>query len=167
MYNEDAIERITELVRFHLQANVLALHDARLATIHRPALLKQQGGPPKLPPSVQSYVCRPLCLRCITPASSPCKARRMLKQMGVTSAHATVIAIWLHKMLQRHRFVGLIPQPQPPGYAQTLACDFAWWIPHFWPLRSFLPTAGPAHARQPELAIVNIVYQHVASIVKP
>lgn len=46
MYNEDAIERMTELVRFHLQANVLALHDARLATIHRPALLKQRGAPP-------------------------------------------------------------------------------------------------------------------------
>ena len=41
--NEDAIERIAELVRFNLQANVLALHDARLAAIHRPALLAQQG----------------------------------------------------------------------------------------------------------------------------
>lgn len=43
VYNEDAIERIAELVRFNLQANVLALHDARLAAIHRPALLAQQG----------------------------------------------------------------------------------------------------------------------------
>lgn len=43
MYNEDAIERIAELVRFNLQANVLALQDARLAAIHRPALHAQQG----------------------------------------------------------------------------------------------------------------------------
>lgn len=43
VYNEDAIERIAELLRFNLQANVLALHDARLAAIHRPALLAQQG----------------------------------------------------------------------------------------------------------------------------
>ncbi|KAK9845361.1 hypothetical protein WJX81_004388 [Elliptochloris bilobata] len=42
VYNEDAIERIAELVRFNLQSNVLALHDARLAAIHRPALLAQE-----------------------------------------------------------------------------------------------------------------------------
>lgn len=45
VYNEDAIERIAELVRFNLQANVLALQDARLAAIHRPALHAQQGAP--------------------------------------------------------------------------------------------------------------------------
>ncbi len=43
VYSDDAIERVTELVRFQLQANVLALHDARLAAAYRPGLHAQQG----------------------------------------------------------------------------------------------------------------------------
>jgi hypothetical protein len=43
VYSDDVIERVAELVRFQLQANVLALHDVRLAAAYRPGLRAQQG----------------------------------------------------------------------------------------------------------------------------
>ncbi|KAK9829724.1 hypothetical protein WJX72_007528 [[Myrmecia] bisecta] len=39
VHNEEMIEKVVELIKFHTMSNVLAFHDARLRQAHRPALL--------------------------------------------------------------------------------------------------------------------------------
>ena len=63
-YPEDTIERIVEVLKFHLMSNVMTFHDSRLCQIHRPQLLAgSRGAIPSSAPlvAVHCWSHFPLC----------------------------------------------------------------------------------------------------------